>query len=288
MQRGEKAGFPRYKGRNRFHSFTYKEYGNGARWIMVFWSSPRSGASVSTGLAPSRAGPRRSRSRRRPMAGMSRSPAPTCPYTRSPPTGQETGIDLGLESFVTLANGQRFAPRPTTASPRRICAAASGASPGARRAATADAKPSSCWPKRISTFARQRRDFHHKEAGKLVRSTTRSTTKTCGSATCSRTTISPRASAMRAGARSEDPHFQGCRRRKASASGESAFTSQRCSGRCGAMVAKGLSVRWHSCPDCGTSLHRDHNAALNILWLGQEQSRRGYGLRTPTWPVGRA
>src|SRR4029077_16326023 len=30
VQRGEKAGFPRFKGRDRFHSFTFKEYGNGA------------------------------------------------------------------------------------------------------------------------------------------------------------------------------------------------------------------------------------------------------------------
>jgi putative transposase len=52
------------------------------------------------------------------------------------------------------------------------------------------------------------------------------------------------------------------------------FTSQRCSGPgCGAIVQKGLSVRWHACPDCGTSLHRDHNAARNIERL--EQSRRG-------------
>ena len=51
-----------------------------------------------------------------------------------------------------------------------------------------------------------------------------------------------------------------------------AFTSQACSG-CGAVVHKGLSVRWHACPDCGTSLHRDHNAAKNIERLGQ--SRRG-------------
>jgi putative transposase len=54
-----------------------------------------------------------------------------------------------------------------------------------------------------------------------------------------------------------------------------AFTSQRCSGpACGALVAKGLSIRWHTCPDCGTSLHRDHNAARNILRLGQEQQSR--------------
>jgi putative transposase len=51
-----------------------------------------------------------------------------------------------------------------------------------------------------------------------------------------------------------------------------AYTSQTCSG-CGVLVAKGLSVRWHVCPECGTSLHRDHNAAKNSERLGQ--SRRG-------------
>jgi putative transposase len=53
-----------------------------------------------------------------------------------------------------------------------------------------------------------------------------------------------------------------------------AYTSQTCSG-CGRVVWKGLSVRWHQCPyeDCGTHLHRDHNAAMNRERLGQ--SRRG-------------
>jgi putative transposase len=49
-----------------------------------------------------------------------------------------------------------------------------------------------------------------------------------------------------------------------------AYTSQVCSG-CGVIVQKGLSVRWHECPECGTSLHRDHNAALNICRLGQSR-----------------
>jgi putative transposase len=31
IQAGEKPGFPRFQGRDRWHSFTYKEYGNGAR-----------------------------------------------------------------------------------------------------------------------------------------------------------------------------------------------------------------------------------------------------------------
>jgi putative transposase len=60
-----------------------------------------------------------------------------------------------------------------------------------------------------------------------------------------------------------------------------AYTSQTCSG-CGVVVSKGLSVRWHTCPDCGTSLHRDHNAALNILSLGKKQSAVGQTVQALT------
>ena len=64
-----------------------------------------------------------------------------------------------------------------------------------------------------------------------------------------------------------------------------AFTSQACSG-CGVLVHKGLSIRWHACPECGTSLHRDHNAALNILARGKEPSGAGQALRARTQPIG--
>jgi putative transposase len=55
-------------------------------------------------------------------------------------------------------------------------------------------------------------------------------------------------------------------------------TSQACSG-CGVIVAKGLNVRVHRCPDCGVELDRDVNAALNILALG-------LSVRASTYPVG--
>jgi putative transposase len=48
-------------------------------------------------------------------------------------------------------------------------------------------------------------------------------------------------------------------------------TSQKCSG-CGVVVPKDLSVRIHACPSCGLVIDRDHNAALNILKLGLEQT----------------
>ena len=45
------------------------------------------------------------------------------------------------------------------------------------------------------------------------------------------------------------------------------FTSQNCSV-CGTRVTKSLSTRTHQCPSCKTVLDRDHNASLNILKKG--------------------
>ena len=42
-------------------------------------------------------------------------------------------------------------------------------------------------------------------------------------------------------------------------------TSQDCSG-CGTKVPKELKDRFHSCPECGLTLDRDHNAARNIKY----------------------
>ena len=63
------------------------------------------------------------------------------------------------------------------------------------------------------------------------------------------------------------------------------YTSQKCSN-CGVIVKKSLSTRTHICT-CGCELHRDTNAAINILNLGQ-QARGGHlqsnanGLETST------
>jgi putative transposase len=46
-----------------------------------------------------------------------------------------------------------------------------------------------------------------------------------------------------------------------------AYTSQDCSG-CGHRKKKTLAQRIHKCKECGLKLHRDLNAAHNILRLG--------------------
>jgi putative transposase len=56
-------------------------------------------------------------------------------------------------------------------------------------------------------------------------------------------------------------------------------TSQRCSG-CNELVPKSLALRTHSCPHCGLTIDRDHNASLNILaaGIGRGQLNAGH------WP----
>jgi putative transposase len=48
----------------------------------------------------------------------------------------------------------------------------------------------------------------------------------------------------------------------------------------GVMLQQGCSVRWRSCPECGTSLQRDHHAARNSERAGQRR-QGGVALAAP-------
>jgi len=286
VQRGEKAGFPRFKGRDRYHSFTFKEYGNGARLdngalvlskigrISVHWSRPIEGTPKTVTITREADGW---------YVCLSCADVPCQPL---PLTGQATGIDLGLESFATLADGSQIA-NP------RIFRVAELNLKRAQRRVSRRKKGSKRRRKAVVLLAKaqqhtrnQRRDFHHQEACKLLRAydviyheellvrnmvQNHSLAKSISDAGWSAFIAILTFKAESAGKRVQAVN--------------PAYTSQACSG-CGVLVSKGLSVRWHECPDCGTSLHRDHNAALNILRLGQEQRRPGYGLQALTQPVG--
>jgi putative transposase len=109
VQRGEQAGSPRFKGRNRWRSFTFKEHGNGAGLdndslvlskigpIAVHWSRPLEGTPKTVRLSKEGDGW---------YVAISCVDVPVQPL---PLTAAETGIDLGLESFATLADGSQIA-----------------------------------------------------------------------------------------------------------------------------------------------------------------------------------
>jgi putative transposase len=196
------------------------------------------------------------------------------PIRPLPPTSQEIGIDLGLEAFATLSNGTRlFSPgwyrraeRVLKTAQRRVSRRKKGSN-RRRKAVTLLAKAH-------QTVKRQRQDFHHKTALALVR-----TNDTIYHEDLQTTNMLKNHQRAKSISDAGWSAFLSILSYKAACAGRRvaavppAFTSQRCSG-CDVVVAKGLSVRWHSCPECGTSLHRDHNAAKNIERLGQSLRRR--------------
>jgi putative transposase len=269
VQRGEKAGFPRYKGRNRFHSFGFKEFGNGASLdhgflvlskigrIAMRWSRPLEGMPKTVTVSREADGW---------YASFSCAEVPAHPLA---PTGQETGIDLGLESFATLADGTmihnphcyRKAERRLKTAPRRVARRKKG-SQRRRKAVKLLATAH-------QTVKRQRQDFHHKTARALVRQydviyhedlQVRNMVKNHH--------LAKSIADAGWGAFLAILSFKAANAGRSVVAVNPASTSQACSG-CGVVVYKGLSVRWHTCPDCGESLHRDHNAAKNIERLGQ-------------------
>ena len=188
------------------------------------------------------------------------------------PTGQESGIDLGIAAFATLSNGTRiFSPgwyrkaeRALKTAQRRVSRRKKGSVRG-RKAVPLLAKAH-------QKVKRQRADFPHQTALALVRAHDVVYHEDVQTAT--RRKNHHRAKSI------QDAGCSACLSLLACTAADAgkrvvavppAYTSQRCSG-CGVLVHKGLSVRWHACPDCGTSLHRDHNAAKN-------RERRGQSLR---------
>jgi len=186
-----------------------------------------------------------------------------------PTTGQETGIDLGIEAFATLADGTRiFSPgwyrkaeRALKTAQRQVSRRKKG-SKRRRKAVTLLAKAH-------QQARRQRQDFHHKTALSLVRQYDTIYHEDLQTANLRKNhQLAKSISDAGWAAFLSILAFKAACAGKRAVAVPPAYTSPTCSS-CGVQVSKGLSVRWHSCPQCGTSLHRDHNAAKNRERFGQ-------------------
>jgi putative transposase len=169
VQRGEKPGFPRFHGTDRYHSFTFKEYGNGARLdnrylvlskigrIAVRWSRPIQGTIKTVTMSTEADGW---------YVSFSCADVPVEPL---PLPGRETGIDVGLNVFLIMADGDVVEnPRHYRKSERELKMAnkrVSRRTKGSKRRA----KAAHQCAKKHQHVRRQRCNFHHKTALALVR-----------------------------------------------------------------------------------------------------------------------
>ncbi|MDE2743959.1 MAG: transposase [Gemmatimonadota bacterium] len=267
-EKAGKAGFPRFKGQGRYDSLTYPQFATSCRLDHE-------------GLRLSKLGCLRIK-QHRPLEGTPK----TCTLQRTTtgkwfasimcevehkPLSESTeaiGIDVGLEKFATLSNGETIAnPRffrqdeKALAHVNRRLARAPKGTPGRRKARKAVA--------RVHERTRHRRhNFAHQKARRLVNrygliAVEDLNVKAMVHNRCLAKSISDAAWSQ----------FRQSLSYKAAEAGRTlvavnpAYTSQDCSA-CGHRLKKALSLRRHMCPCCELDLDRDENAARNILRLG--------------------
>jgi putative transposase len=108
VKTGQKAGYPRFKGGNRFDSVEWPKDGDGARW------HPDAGRVYLQGIGQVKVSAHRKvtgrvktiqirREGRRWMLILSCGEVPT-----NPATGDQAGIDLGIASFATTSDGEHI------------------------------------------------------------------------------------------------------------------------------------------------------------------------------------
>ena len=267
IKSGETPGYPRFKGADRFHSIEFPSHGDGIRFfgdrlrvqhvgmIRVKQHRPLpEGAEVRT-LTLSRE--------------AEKWYVEVCcllpESERTISTLPAVGIDVGIEHFLTTSDEEHL-PNP---------AYLKDSLPALRRAQRAlsrKAKGGSNRRKARKQVGRlhadvrnQRKDHRHKVALSLV----------CryGIIAVESLTIRGMVRNRRLSRAISDVawgSFIATLKHKAESAGarvievNPAGTSQLCSG-CGALVPKKLSAHRHRCPHCGLVLHRDVNAARNIL-----------------------
>ena len=200
---------------------------------------------------------------------------------------EAVGIDLGLLHFGTLSDGSTIEnPRHLRASEQKLKKLQEALS-RKKRGSKRRRKAAQIVGKNHRHIRNQRKDFHHKEARKLVNAYGIIVFEELKPANMSKrpkpkqdeTTDAylPNGASAKAGLNKSIldagwGQFQQICKSKAECAGsrvlfvDPRYTSQMCSG-CGAIVKKELSERWHSC-SCGCSLDRDHNAAINIQRAG--------------------
>jgi putative transposase len=266
VKNGENPRHPRFQGAGSYNSFTYEHYGNGATLDNGFLVHSKIGRSTVRRSRPVEGAPKTvtiSREVDGCYVGFSCADAPIQPL---PPNGRVTGVDFGLEAVATPSDGTRVfslgwyrkAERALKTAQRRVSRRRIG---------------SNRWRKADALLAKAhqkvRQDFRHKTALALNQQNDTSYHEALQPANMVQNHLLAK-SVSDAGWGA----FLIILTYKAACAGRrlvavnAAYTLQTCSG-CGVLVQKGLSVRWRACPNCGTSLHRDHNAAKNRERAGQ-------------------
>lgn len=286
VKAGENPGYPRFKGRDRFNSIEYPAHGDGIR----FFGNRLRLQHVGT--------VRVNQHRPLPDAAHIRTVTvttaaekwfvevccllPDVVVDRSDLPA--VGLDVGLESFLTTSAGE-FLPNPGYLKTELPQLRRAQRSLSRKKKGGANRRKARTQVARLHARVRNKRSEHrHKTALSLVRR--------FGFIAVESLNIRGMVRNRRLSRAISDVAWGGfvtTLRHKAESAGvelievNPAGTSQNCSG-CAKAVPKKLSERRHLCPHCGLTLHRDVNAARNIL--ARAFTAPGSGVWALTKPLG--
>ncbi|OPZ87147.1 MAG: putative transposase [bacterium ADurb.Bin429] len=270
VKAGEKPGYPRFKGRGWYDSFTYPQYGNGVKLDGNRLTLSKIGAVKIKLHRPLEGTPKTVIIRRDSVGNWYACFSCEVDAAPLPPSPEVVGVDLGLKTFAMLSTGdsiprQRWMKRDAAdiARLQRKKEQFAKGSPERRKVLRA-------LNRAYQRAANRRADFAHQESRKLV--------NRFGLIVFENLDIQDMQSngnrvINRGIADVAWGQFVQFTTYKAESAGRAVLrvnprgTTQECSG-CGAVVPKDLSVRVHDCPYCGLKLDRDLNASLNILARG--------------------
>ena len=170
VKRGQKAGYPRFKGAARFDSVEWPKDGDGARWL------PEAKRVYLQGVGQVKVHLHRpvvgrvktiqvKHQGRRWMLVLSCDDVPRNPL---PATGRQAGVDVGIVSIATTSDGEHVDnPRWGRAAGERLTAAQQRLARAKRRSKNRECKRETV-AARHRKIASQRKDFHHKQARALA------------------------------------------------------------------------------------------------------------------------
>ena len=263
--RNGKAGYPRFQGRNRYNSFCYPQANKyGVKLIANRLHLTKIG-NIKIKLHRPIEGKVKTCTLRRDVDEWYAVFACELPEPEPLEPRSAIGIDVGIESFLATSDGE-FVENPrlldqSLAKLRRAQRSLTRKKRGSQNRAKARLRVA----KQHRAIRRQRLDFQHKVARNLV--------DRYDMIAIEDLNVSGLVKNPKLARHISDVGWSGFAdilAGKAAYAGQRVvrvnpdYTSQVCSD-CGCIVSKELSERWHSCPDCGLSLHRDVNAARNIL-----------------------
>ena len=283
VKAGETPGYPREKGEG-YDSFTFKEYGNGCKLNDNSITLSKIGT-IKAVVHRHIKGVFKNCTVRRQGANWYVCFAVEVAEEPLPPSEEAVGIDVGLNQFAALSNGEMVANPRFLRKDEKALAKAQRKLSKQKRGTKERYRAKKVVRRVHERITNRRHDFVHQTARRLVnrfgliaveklniKSLSRSSKPKLNEQTGE---YLPNGTSQKAGLNKSIADvawgmFRSILTQKAESAGRQiinvnpAWTSQDCSG-CGTRVKKKLAERVHYCPNCGLSLDRDTNAAKNIL-----------------------